>query len=314
MSAAAPRYGDPRPPSTRLLTPGDASSEQMLAQAAELRHAVFVGEQAVDPAVEADDLDADPRTVHAVALDAAGRAIGTGRLLDPGGVLAPGRVGRMAVAARLRGQGVGLTVLRALEAASRDRGLPGVTLHAQAQAAGFYERAGYVAEGQPFLEQGIEHVEMARSWLPGIRAVTDADARAVQELIGGCFAEYEGCVLDLDDLDRWMLAPASRQLWVLPATAAGALDACVGVGDGPEPELKSLYVAAPARRRGWGHVLVRLAERAGAVQLWSDTRFTDAHRLYHRLGWRDTGERRDLHDPSHSTEARWVATAGAPGR
>lgn len=290
---------------TLLLTVAEPGHDALRADAGALRQRVFVGEQRVDPAVEADAADAAPSTTHAVCLAEDGRVVGTGRLLDPAGELVTGRIGRMAVEPAARRGGVGGAVLRALEGASRARGQVGVGLHAQAHAGEFYARAGYVAVGVPFTEQGIGHVAMRREWLPGIRPVADADAGALQALIGGCFAEYPGCVLDLDTLDAWMLRPATRRLWVLPG-AGGALDACVGLGG---DELKSCYVAAVARRRGWGSVLVHLAERAGARQLWTDTRFADAHRLYARLGWRDTGERRDLHDPSATTEARFVRTS-----
>lgn len=297
----------------RVLLLAAGRDDALREQAAALRTAVFVGEQGVDPAVEADALDHAPTTVHAVAVDDE-RVLATGRLLDPVPDLAEGRVGRMAVARAARGGGVGLALLRALEEASRARGQLGVQLHAQAPAIGFYDRAGYSPMGARFLEQGIEHLRMTRAWLPGLRPVTDDDAAAVQALIGGCFEEYDGCVLDLADLDAWMLRPSCRRLWVVPAPG-GTLEACVGVGgDGSDARtLTSLYVAAPARRRGWGSVLVHLAERAGARQLWTDTRFLDAHRLYARLGWRDTGERRELHDPSATTEARWVLPAAAAG-
>jgi putative acetyltransferase len=38
---------------------------------------------------------------------------------------------------------------------------------------------------------------------------------------------------------------------------------------------------------------------------WSDTRFTDAHRLYKRLGYQQTAEQRDLGDISNSSEYRF---------
>jgi hypothetical protein len=46
------------------------------------------------------------------------------------------------------------------------------------------------------------------------------------------------------------------------------------------------------------------ARRAGAQRLvfWSDTRFTDAHRLYLRLGYSLSGETRELGDISQSRE------------
>jgi putative acetyltransferase len=39
-----------------------------------------------------------------------------------------------------------------------------------------------------------------------------------------------------------------------------------------------------------------------AVELWSDTRFADAHRLYERRGYTRGPETRTLHDKSNSVE------------
>jgi GNAT superfamily N-acetyltransferase len=146
------------------------------------------------------------------------------------------------------------------------------------------------------------------------RPVRDTDEPELIELIGGVYAEYPGCVLDLDGVDADLVSPATTfaragaQLWVIEGHEG--VEATVGAGpliDGTV-ELKRLYVAATARRRGLGARLVRFVEEhaagAGAtrVELWSDVRFTDAHRLYERLGYRDTGRRRDLDDPSQTTE------------
>lgn len=156
-------------------------------------------------------------------------------------------------------------------------------------------------------------------WPGELRAVTDADAAAVRRLIGDCFAEYEGCVLDPDGLDAWMATPASAyaakggEFWVLVTPRGDAL-ACVGWAPG-EPgrvELKNLYVSAAARRQGLGRRLADLVESAAAdrgaaeVFLWSDTRFLDAHRLYAGLGFARTGEERALNDPSQSFEYGFV--------
>jgi predicted GNAT family N-acyltransferase len=126
----------------------------------ELRTRVFVEEQGVPPEVEQDDRDA--AAVHALGRDDGGRLVATGRLLpDAAG---PGRavVGRMAVDAAVRGRGHGAAVLAVLEAAAAGRGQSAVELHAQVDARGFYERAGYTAVGEEYLEAGIRHVTMAK--------------------------------------------------------------------------------------------------------------------------------------------------------
>lgn len=121
---------------------------------AALRTAVFVDEQRVPPELEHDGID--PDCMHVVAEDGAGRVIGTGRLL-PGG-----HVGRMAVDAAWRRRGVGRALLDALLACARARGLAAVELHAQTTAIGFYERAGFIAEGAEFDEAGLPHRRMRR--------------------------------------------------------------------------------------------------------------------------------------------------------
>lgn len=110
-----------------------------------------------------------------------------------------------------------------------------------------------------------------------------------------------------------------------PATAAGSPTA-------PEPataapttsataiaELKTLYVWPDARRSGLGAALVAHVEReaqarfgATRMELWSDTRFTDAHRLYERLGYR-RGSTRALHDLSNTLEYFYARDLGGPG-
>ncbi len=159
-----------------------------------------------------------------------------------------------------------------------------------------------------------------------VRAPDRGDADDLVALIGGVFAEYPGCVLDPDGLDAdlfaWHehLAAAGGRGWVVERD--GRVVACVGVAPCEPPpavapgtscvELKRLYVDATARRRGLGRALVARVEAwarehgAAAVVLWSDTRFTDAHRLYTAAGYEDTGRRRELHDPSATTEAEFV--------
>lgn len=97
------------------------------------------------------------------------------------------------------------------------------------------------------------------------------------------------------------------ELWV--AELDGRIVGCVGFADHDRQfELRSLYVAAGFRRLGLGGCLVGLVEEAAlargveCVELWTDTRFADAHRLYERLGYERGPRTRDLHDKSRSVE------------
>ena len=77
-------------------------------------------------------------------------------------------------------------------------------------------------------------------------------------------------------------------------------------------ELKRLYVAKSARRQGLASRLLKrvetaVAQRGGtAIDLWSDTRFIEAHAFYARHGYRRLSETRDLNDPSNTTEYHFV--------
>jgi putative acetyltransferase len=150
---------------------------------------------------------------------------------------------------------------------------------------------------------------------PTIRHARDDDARQLIELISSCFAEYPGCVLDVDreepELRRIASAYTARGglFWV--ATREDRLVGSVGLVPAESPtimELRKLYVARSERRSGLGSKLCVLVEEearsrgAVALQLWSDTRFADAHRLYERLGYGRGSETRELHDLSQSVE------------
>ena len=153
---------------------------------------------------------------------------------------------------------------------------------------------------------------------PYLRPVRNEDRDSLIELVSAAFDEYPGCVLDLAGIDADLLAPGDQAAhrgspwWVV--SEGGRIVATIGAGtarpDG-HVELKRLYVANDQRRRGLATTLVQLVEHharsvgATAVDLWSDDRFDAAHALYERQGYVDTGERRDLDDPSDTTERRF---------
>jgi predicted GNAT family N-acyltransferase len=137
------------PPSVRL---GDWTALGEAARA--IRFEVFVDEQQVAPEIELDEMDAV--CLHALAIDASGVAVGTGRLLPDG------HIGRMAVRKCARGFGVGSALLTALMRQAQARGDLAVVLSAQTHAAPFYARHGFVPEGEVYLDAGIAHVLMQR--------------------------------------------------------------------------------------------------------------------------------------------------------
>ena len=133
----------------------------------------FIQEQGVPEPRERDGLDVD--CLHVLARDESGQPIGCGRLTSAH------KIGRMAVLAPWRGQGVGVALLRELIARARLQGWPEVALDAQVSAIGFYEREGFVAHGEEFEDAGLAHRAM-RLPLPQVptnrcRCATSGTAR-----------------------------------------------------------------------------------------------------------------------------------------
>lgn len=118
----------------------------------DLRRTVFIREQQVPESLEWDEFDAV--SLHALAHDAKGRVVGTGRLLPDG------HVGRMAVLRDWRNHGVGSAILVLLIDHARRRGDTALHLNAQTHAVGFYERHGFVVHGDEFPDAGIPHRRM----------------------------------------------------------------------------------------------------------------------------------------------------------
>jgi predicted GNAT family N-acyltransferase len=134
-----------------------ARDEKEVVAALDLRHEVFCVEQGVSLADERDGRDAD--ALHLVAVED-GVVIGTCRLLVEGTTV---KLGRMAVARSRRGLGLARALLGEADARARALGGQRIVLAAQLTAQALYERAGYEASGEVFLDAGIEHVMMART-------------------------------------------------------------------------------------------------------------------------------------------------------
>jgi putative acetyltransferase len=148
-----------------------------------------------------------------------------------------------------------------------------------------------------------------------IRDARDEDAEQLIDLIEACYSEYSGCVLAVDEEAPELRAIASNharqggRFWVTERN--GHLVGCAGLvraEQGGAVEMKKLYVARDFRQNGLGARLCSLVEveamsRAVAtVELWSDTRFKDAHRLYERRGYARGPQTRELHDAGKSVE------------
>lgn len=137
----------------KYLAPGDD-----LADAFAVRETVFVDEQGFSMELEIDGMDPN---VHHVVLYHGARAVGTGRLF-PAEELGLYVIGRVAVLAEHRGGGTGRLLMKHLETLAEQVGANAVTLGAQCQAQGFYEKLGYEPYGDIYYDEHCPHVHMKK--------------------------------------------------------------------------------------------------------------------------------------------------------
>jgi ElaA protein len=111
--------------------------------------------------VDADGLDRS--AWHLLGHDSEGRLQAYLRVVDPGLKYAEPSIGRVVTDPSVRGSGVGRQ-LAAEGVAGCDRLWPGqsVRISAQAHLQRYYQRVGFEAVGEGYLEDGIPHIEMLR--------------------------------------------------------------------------------------------------------------------------------------------------------
>ena len=127
-----------------------------IAECLRLRAEVFINEQNVSEAEERDGLD--DRCVHFLAVDDNG-PIGAARLNMLHTDYA--KIQRVCVIKSARGTGAGAQIIRAMIDTVRAEGLRDVIrLGAQTHALTFYEKLGFVAFGEEYLDAGIAHFDM----------------------------------------------------------------------------------------------------------------------------------------------------------
>ena len=149
---------------------------------------------------------------------------------------------------------------------------------------------------------------------PGLRPAVDADSPRIAEIVAACYAGYPGCVFDLDGELPALKRVAShyRQLGGGILVAEGEGRVLGSVAWKPKRaktrELQLLYVDPAMQGQGIGRHLLEaaiaeaLVARMAAIELWTDTRFAAAHRLYEARGFRRGAMTRSLGDRSSSVE------------
>ena len=148
----------------------DSLSPAALYALLKLRSEIFVVEQEcvfLDP----DGLDQD--AFHCLGWEGSA-LVAYQRCLPPGIPYAESSIGRIVIDPRQRGRDLGRElVVRGIEFnARRWPGHP-IRIGAQARLTRFYESLGFVVDGEMYMEDGIEHVNMLRETTPSETTPSD---------------------------------------------------------------------------------------------------------------------------------------------
>lgn len=118
-----------------------------------IRRQVFIEEQNVPEELEWDEYDES--SIHFLATIEQ-KVIAVARLKPDG------QIGRMAVLAEYRKQGTGSKLLHFVLQVAASKKLDEVYLHAQTTAIPFYEKQGFIIQGDIFYEANIPHRGMLK--------------------------------------------------------------------------------------------------------------------------------------------------------
>lgn len=108
-----------------------------------------------------DEFDEWDNKVSHVVLFVGGKAAGTGRLL-PRENNNTFVIGRVAVLEKYRKLHIGSKIINELEIMAKKLDGVSIELSAQCRARGFYEKLGYVASGETYLDEFCEHIHMVK--------------------------------------------------------------------------------------------------------------------------------------------------------
>ena len=129
----------------------------------QLRIAVFIIEQKCFY----QELDGkDKASLHVLGRKQEGDLLAYARILPPGAAFTEPAIGRILVAAYARGCGLGAELIRkSIDYCINIFDLPALCISAQLQLRKYYENLGFIAEGNPYDEDGIDHIKMRYSRL-----------------------------------------------------------------------------------------------------------------------------------------------------
>ncbi|WP_407430849.1 GNAT family N-acetyltransferase [Arcticibacter sp.] len=138
----------------------DLSLEQLY-QILQLRNEVFIVEQRC----AYQDLDHLDEQCHHLMMYDEGRLIAYARIIPPGISYKEASIGRIVTHAHYRGKGVGAIMMKLILSDLEDLlGNRPVKIGAQLYAEKFYEKFGFVRSSEVYDEDGIEHIQMIKSF------------------------------------------------------------------------------------------------------------------------------------------------------
>ena len=160
MSTAPEHISDTLALEWRLATFDRLAASELYALL-QLRTEVFVMEQ---NCIFQDMDGTDDQAAHLLGTQE-GQLVAYARLFPAGVKFAEASIGRVVTRASSRGQGLGhLLILRAIAAVQTLWGAQPIRIGAQARLKAYYSQHGFVDVGMPFIEDGIDHIEMV--WQP----------------------------------------------------------------------------------------------------------------------------------------------------
>jgi ElaA protein len=135
----------------------DALSLQELYDLLQLRTEVFVVEQ---QCVFQDMDGTDAQAMHLLGVQDT-RLVAYARCFPAGIKFTEASIGRVITRAQVRGTGLGHALIdKAVESVGTEWGTQAIRIGAQARLKSFYSGHGFVDLGMPYIEDGIDHLEM----------------------------------------------------------------------------------------------------------------------------------------------------------
>lgn len=106
-----------------------------------------------------DELEKEKEHIHIIALLNDEMIATAGLVIESNSC----KMRQVAVSKKFQGQGLGSLLMNFCEKYAKEKGIPSIYCHARHHVVPFYEKNGYVCEGDDFNEVGIIHTKMRKN-------------------------------------------------------------------------------------------------------------------------------------------------------